>query len=78
MKNMYKGLTALQCTKMGADSLAENTPNASKKFSPICLPTPKSFGCLKKKLSLGVRSPCAAATFFVGEPSVANCIDRFL
>ena len=27
---MDKGLTILQCTKMGADSSAENTPNASK------------------------------------------------
>ena len=34
---------------MGADSPAENTPNASKNFSPKCL--------LKLKLSLGVRSP---------------------
>ena len=27
-------------TKMGADCLAENTPNASKNFSPKCLPKP--------------------------------------
>ena len=36
-----------QCQN-SADSLAENTPNASKNFSPICLPKPKSFGFLKK------------------------------
>ena len=34
------------------------TPNASINFSPICLPKPKNLGFLKKKLSLGVRSPC--------------------
>ena len=33
---------------MGADSLAENTPNASKSFSPKCLPQPKSSRFLKK------------------------------
>ena len=33
---------------MGADSLAENTPNVAKNFSPKCLPKPKSFGFLKK------------------------------
>jgi hypothetical protein len=40
-----------------ANSLAEKTPNASKNFSPICLPKPKSFEFLKKS-SLGVGSPC--------------------
>ena len=35
-------------TKMGADKLAENTPNAPKCFGPICLPKPKSLGFLKK------------------------------
>ena len=35
-------------TKMGADSLAENTPNASINFSPICLSKPKPFEFLKK------------------------------
>ena len=44
-------------TKMGADKLSENTPNASKYFGPICLPKPKSLG-FSKKTSLGVRSPC--------------------
>ena len=28
---------------MGAESLAQNTPNASKNFSPKCLPKPKFF-----------------------------------
>ena len=36
-----------QCQR-SANSLAENTPNASKKSSLICLPKPKSFECLKK------------------------------
>ena len=36
-----------QCQN-SANSLAENTPNASKNFSPICLPKPKSFEFLKK------------------------------
>ena len=44
-------------TKMGADSPVENTSNVSKNFSPKCLPKPKSSRFLKKKLSLGVRSP---------------------
>ena len=38
---MDKGL---QCIKMGADSLAENTPNAPKIFGPICLSKPKKIG----------------------------------
>ena len=33
---------------MGADSPAENTLNASKNFSPKCLPKPKSSKFLKK------------------------------
>ena len=41
-----------------ADSYAKNTPKASKYFSQICLPKLKSFEFLKKKISLGVRSPC--------------------
>ena len=44
MEIMDKGL----CTKMGADSLVENTPNATKIFSPIFLPKPKSLGFSKK------------------------------
>ena len=31
-------------TKMGADKLAENTPNAPKFIGPNCLPKPKSLG----------------------------------
>ena len=31
-------------TKIGADSLAENTPNAPDFICPICLPKPKSSG----------------------------------
>jgi hypothetical protein len=31
-----------QCTTMGADSSAKNTPNAQKLICPICLPNPKS------------------------------------
>jgi hypothetical protein len=36
---------------MGADSKAKNTPNASEKFSPNCLPKPKRMAFLKKALS---------------------------
>ena len=54
MENMDKEY--IHSTKMGADKLAENTPNAPKNFGPICLPMPKILG-FKKKLSLGVRSP---------------------
>ena len=45
------------CTKMGADSLAENTPNAPELICPIWLPKPKSSEFQWKKASLGVRSP---------------------
>ena len=31
-------------TKKGADSLAENNPNAPKFICPICLPKPKNSG----------------------------------
>ena len=37
------------CTKMGADSLAENIPNAPKFICPICLPKPQSSGIQWKK-----------------------------
>ena len=32
------------CTKMGINSLAENTPNAPQFVCPICLPKPKNSG----------------------------------
>ena len=42
---------------MGADSLAENTPNAPELICLICLLKPKCSGFQWKKASLGVRSP---------------------
>ena len=44
---------------MGADSLAENTPNTPTIIRPICLIAPQKFGKLLKKGSSGVRSPCS-------------------
>ena len=41
MENMDKGLTD---TKVGTDSLAENTPKALELICTICLPKPKSSG----------------------------------
>ena len=40
----------IHCTQMGADSSAENTPNAPEFMSPICLPKPKSSGFQEKRL----------------------------
>ena len=54
--NKWKHGQGTHSTKMGADSPAENTPNASKNFCPKCLPKPKSSKFLKKMLSLSVRS----------------------
>ena len=45
------------CIKIGADSLAENSPNYPEFICPTCLPKPKSSGFQWKKASLGVRSP---------------------
>ena len=47
-----------RCTKIGADSLVKNTPNAPKFICPICLLKPKSLGFQWKNASLGVHSPC--------------------
>ena len=41
-------------TKMGADRTAENSPNASKKFSPKCLPKPKSLRFKKSSVLVSV------------------------
>ena len=46
-------LEYMNFTKIGADSLAENTPNASQFIYPICLPKPKSSGFQWKKASMG-------------------------
>ena len=54
MENMDKEQTV---PKGGADSLAENTPNAPKFICPICLSKPKSFEYRWKKVSSGVCSP---------------------
>ena len=40
-RNNGKHGQGTQSTKMGADSLAKNTLNAPKNFSPICLPKPR-------------------------------------
>ena len=45
------------CIKIGADSLAENTPNAPEFICPICLPKPKSSEFQWKTASFGVHSP---------------------
>ena len=45
--------------KMGADSLAENIPNAPEFICPICLSKSKKSGFQLKKASLGVCSPRA-------------------
>ena len=39
-----------KCTKMGADSLTENTPNAPKFISLICLSKPECLGFEEKWL----------------------------
>jgi hypothetical protein len=44
-------------TKIGADSLAENTPYAPEFICSICPPKPKSSGFQWIKASFGVRSP---------------------
>ena len=44
---------------MGANSLAENTPNTPKFIQPICpIALTQKFGILLKKALSGVRSPC--------------------
>ena len=55
MENMDKGLAG---TKMGADKLAENTPNAPLNFWPNLSAQAQKFGIYKKDLSLVVRSLC--------------------
>ena len=52
-----------QCQN-SANILAENTPNASKNFSPICLPKPKSFKFLKKSSLWVSVVPYANAHFY--------------
>ena len=42
----------MDSTKMSADSLVEDTPNALEFICPNCLPKPKSF------IGSTVRSPC--------------------
>ena len=56
MDNMDK---ETHSTKMGADKLAENTPNLPEFICPIWLPKPKSSGFQWKKASLSVRSLCS-------------------
>ena len=55
MESMDKGLAG---TKMGADKLAENTPNAPLNFWPNLSAQAQKFGIYKKDLSLVVRSLC--------------------
>jgi hypothetical protein len=45
-------------TKMSADKLAENTPNAPKFICPLSPKAQKFAILMKKKASLGIRCPC--------------------
>ena len=55
---------------MGADSLAENTQNAPPNFWPnLSVQPQKSLEFSKKKLFLGVRSPCSK-----GKRSIAKAV----
>ena len=49
---------------MSAAKSAENTQNAPKIFGPICLAKTKVWA-FRKKLSLGVRSPCSSASLVI-------------
>ena len=60
-------------TKMSADKLAENTPNASKFISPNCLPKPKNLWFRWKKASLGVRSPCLQLQYYTRGSLFYSC-----
>jgi hypothetical protein len=53
--NNEKDGQGTHCTKMDADSLAKNTPNAPE----FVCPSPKGLDFNEKKASLGVHSPSA-------------------
>ena len=53
MVDQWKNEQGTHSTKMGADKLAENTPNAPKLICPNCLPKPKSLGLWWKKSFIG-------------------------
>ena len=46
---------------MGADELAENTPNGPKLSAQIVCPSPKNLDLDKEKALLDIRSPCFSA-----------------
>ena len=79
--NNRKNGQGTHCTKMGADSLAKNTPNAPEFICPICLPMCVSSGFPWKKALSDVGSPwyvaigrkwkCSNASFF--KVSLALC-----
>ena len=48
MENMRGHGQGTYCTKMGADKLAENNPNAQKFICPNFLSKPESLGFLMK------------------------------
>ena len=50
MEKMDKGLTAVHFTKMGADSLTENTPNAENLSAQFVCPSPKVLDFIEKRL----------------------------
>ena len=68
MMNRAQLALGTQSTKMGADKLAENIPNAPKFYCPICLPKPKRLVFLKKKNSLWVSVVCVLEHAFVLSP----------
>ena len=55
--NNRKHRQGTDCTKIGADNLAENTQNVAEFNCQICLASPKGLDFNEKNASLGVRSP---------------------
>ena len=53
---------------MGADKLAENTPNAPLNFWPNLSAQAQKFGIYKKDLSLAVRSLCLVGSYNLRRP----------
>ena len=51
----------MDCTKMGADKSAKDTPKCPKLYLPKLSAQAKSLGFGWKKASLGVHSPCIRA-----------------
>ena len=74
MEKVRDGKHGTHCTKMGADSLAENTLNAPEFICPICLPKPRRLHWLAVVRWIRVKSEHSYSESLAKKVTAYDCL----